>query len=155
MSYNNVYEQASSIIQENKNNLDIITASVTDQDIIYAENRLSVTFPAEYKQFLDDYGFLIYGGMAIKGLKHEAVNSDSMFNIVWMTETERVEGLPINYLILEESGMGEWYVLDVDSERVELIDGASYEIVDELEESYNSFSDYFYKMVNEEDEINS
>lgn len=93
--------------------------------------------------------------MAIKGLKHEAVNSDSMFNIVWMTETERVEGLPINYLILEESGMGEWYVLDVDSERVELIDGASYEIVDELEESYNSFSDYFYKMVNEEDEINS
>lgn len=30
MSYNNVYEQASSIIQENKNNLDIITASVTD-----------------------------------------------------------------------------------------------------------------------------
>ncbi|MBM7616603.1 hypothetical protein JOC36_000136 [Weissella uvarum] len=150
-----VYNQANSIIRENKNNLDIITANATDQDIIYAENRLSVTFPAEYKQFLNDYGFLIYGGMAIKGLNHEALDSDSTFNIVWVTETERAEGLPSNYLILEESGMGEWYVLDVYSERVELIDEASYELVDEPEESYNSFSAYFYKKVKEEDEIDS
>ncbi len=65
---------------------------------------------------------------------------------------ENNHNLPQQFVIVAESGMGELYVLDTKTNRVELVDDDEFNIVpDEPEKSFESFSAFFCKMVQQEE----
>ncbi len=142
----NYYDEGKQIIFENKGRKDVRYEGISSNDIIEVETLMSVCFPKEYQQFLKDYGFLDFKSMEIAGILSGEINNPVYENTVWLTLSERKENeLPEKYIILQDSGMGEWYALDLDTGQVVLMDNADYEIVPD--EAYISFSEFFYKML--------
>lgn len=150
------YKETQRIIKENDHNLQIDMDPAPESFIKETEKILDLKFSDDYIDFLKDYGFLGYGSLELYGVTNGDPYVKSVFNTVWMTLDERKNyNLPQQFVIVAESGMGELYVLDTKTNRVELVelgDDDEFNIVpDEPEESYENFSAFFCKMVQQEE----
>lgn len=136
--------------------LDTLLTGATEHQILEFEHKLGVTVSQDYRKFLQQFGALWFETLIISGIVSSNPNSrEDHANSLWLTISEREKShLPNHYVILSDSGMGEWYVLDTTTDRVELIDDVNFEIVpEEPEESYLNFSEFFYKKVIAEGEL--
>lgn len=92
-----------SIIDVIKSLEDIIsTGGVSEQDIIKAEQELNVSFSAEYKTFLAEFGSVLADDVEIVGIA-KAKNR----NVVEVTKREREfnKEIPKNLYVVENTGI--------------------------------------------------
>lgn len=77
---------------------------VSDRDILVAEQKLGLTFPAEYKSILKEFGTISFHGTEWTGL-----NVQGELNVVTATESERdlSRYVPSDCFVLESIGNGE------------------------------------------------
>lgn len=123
--------------------LDNLFQGATEYEILDFEQKLGVNVSPDYRKFLQEFGTLWFETFIISGIvSSNSNNKEDYANSLWLTIAEREQShLPNQYVILSDSGMGEWYVLDTNNGRIELIDNFDFEIVpEEPEESYLNFS---------------
>lgn len=151
------YNRAQNILLDEKNLQHIDFKPATENEIKEFSTKLNVQLPTDYIRFLKEFGSLSFKSLDIAGVLSGPGFSEfeNYSNAQWLTLSERRDnGLPEKYIILSDSGMGEWYVLDTITGRIELIDDVDFQLVPgEPEESYDSFSDFLYKKVKEYDEM--
>jgi hypothetical protein len=83
-------------------------------EITEGETRLSLTFPGDYRRFLQDFGWLAVGSKEIAGLGTDA---PAWLNVVATYRTEHHEShakMPANLLPIMNDGGGDLYCLDCD-----------------------------------------
>ena len=116
---------------------DFTHAKVTDIELELAEKELGLTLPVEYVEFLKSYG---HGG--ISGCCTEGIGLDGSYIFVENTLEYRTEGLPENYIVIENAD--EWlYCLDANTGKV-----MSWDMSGFTKEEYNSFDEYLMDQVN-------
>ncbi len=130
------YERAISIFKEIATGSTGFDGGVSASIISDAERRLGLAFPAELKAFYAEFGGGGVGGIEIAGLAYPEGN------VVDVTMEGRGDGLHEKLLLLESTGDGGFYTLDLrsaDEQPVRLwAPGASYS-VDDLEPVADSF----------------
>lgn len=108
------YERAKAIIVANSAKADFVGPRPR-QLIRKAEAALGVRFPPTYRQFLLDFGAGNFRSAEFYGVIDESWNESSVPDGVWCTLSEREQvGLPSNLVIVGDTGMGEFYVVDAD-----------------------------------------
>jgi len=92
--------------------------AVTEGEIADAESQLGVAFPPSYRQFVASLGLGDVNSREFYGLiPGKPVTAESGVPSVGISLRERLDsGLPASLVIVSDTGMGEWYVLDT-SER--------------------------------------
>jgi antitoxin YobK len=78
-----------------------------------AEKALGTTLPPTYRRFVRELGAGFCGGLELFGITGEPGQTDSAHDTVHRTLEERTYGLPPDMIIVAETGMGEFYVLDL------------------------------------------
>jgi hypothetical protein len=73
----------------------------TVDEIKTAEDRLGISFPDQYKEYLSNYGAISFQGTEWTGL-----NVDNYIDVVSITERERINNafFPHNCVVLENAG---------------------------------------------------
>jgi SUKH superfamily protein len=77
-----------------------------------AEQTLGLTFPPSYRAFLRRLGAGGVGPQEIYGVVDADFENSSVPDAVWVTLGERRRGLDQRFVVVGETGLGEWYVLD-------------------------------------------
>ena len=112
MSYEN-YEKAIKIITKNKHKCYFV-GKRSENLIQKAEEILKIKFPNTYKKFLLTYGAGSYGSQEILGVIDDDFQNSSVPDGVWYTLTDRKQvNLPLNLIVIYETGNGEMLCLDV------------------------------------------
>ena len=98
-------EKAAFIIDSNPDLAEFVGA-VPFEEIWVAENRLGVTFPDSYREFLQKYGAGAFGGQPVYGL---GVLDDGLPNVVWATEATRTadDFFPGDLVVIQDTGEGD------------------------------------------------
>ena len=98
-------EKAADIIDAN---LDLaeLAGPVPFEEVWVAENRLGVTFPDSYREFLQKYGAGSFGGIPVYGL---GVPDVALPNVVWATEALRAadDFFPGDLVVIQDTGEGD------------------------------------------------
>lgn len=111
MSTSSVTE-AFNLIEKNKERSDF-EALDDDKLIIEAEKKLGVSFPPSYRSFLLNYGCGGVGSSEIYGIIKSNPYGFGVPNAIWLTLDEREKwNLPHQFIIIGDTGDGDWYVLD-------------------------------------------
>jgi hypothetical protein len=111
MSKNNLTE-AFNLIERNKDKSDF-EALDDDVLIIQFEKKLGVTFPPSYRSFLLNYGCGGVGSSEIYGIIKNNPDGFGVPNGIWLTLDEREKwNLPHHFIIIGDTGDGDWYALD-------------------------------------------
>lgn len=158
----NYYQEAVKLIEANEELL-VYKNPATQDQITQAEKRLNFKFPRYYRQFLLDYGTLIFHSLDVRGLnKMDIEMSFNPHDIVAQTERDKEEGYHLDYLlILYELGNGEKFALNYknlnkqgEPRVTSFWPGAREE--QSFEVLYDSFEEFFYDLVKFEieDQIN-
>ena len=83
------------------------------QVVAAAERELGVTFPPTYRHFVSELGA---GGVApndFPGVIDGRFDEASPLDVVWVTlDQRRTYGFPTHLIVVGDTGMGEFYVLD-------------------------------------------
>jgi hypothetical protein len=76
------------------------------EEVWVAEGQLGVTFPDSYREFLQKYGSLVFGGEPVYGL---GVPDDNLPNVVWATNTVRTadDFFPGDLVVIQDTGEGD------------------------------------------------
>ncbi len=78
-----------------------------------AQKALGLEYPPTYRRFLREFGAVAVGGTEFYGIIDSDFASSGIPDSVWATLSQReVASLPDHLVIVGETGMGEWYVLD-------------------------------------------
>ncbi len=77
-----------------------------------AESALDINFPPSYREFLQRYGCGDIGGLEFYGIITSNFKNSGIPDAIWLTLTERKNGLPINFILIYETGDGTYYALD-------------------------------------------
>jgi antitoxin YobK len=73
-----------------------------------AERELDLSFPPEYRRFLEEYGAGSFGGSEIYGLVGDDFRDSGIPDAIWYTLTLRAEAsLPPDLVVVYSSGDGE------------------------------------------------
>lgn len=80
-------------------------------EIEAAEEYLGIKFPASYREFLRLVGWCSFGGREFYGITPGGVGATSVPSVTFATQAERVRGLPRTYILIEDSGGDEQFVL--------------------------------------------
>lgn len=105
----------------------------SEEQIIRAEKRLNLKFSEEYKEYVKEFGAISFFGNEWSGL-----NIDGYFNVVNITEDERVlnESFPKKHFVVENIGVDSIFIISNE-------DGKIYSIqYDKIEFLCNSLSEY-------------
>ena len=105
----------------------------SEEQIIRAEKRLNLKFSEEYKEYFKEFGAISFFGNEWSGL-----NIDGYFNVVNITEDERVlnESFPKKHFVVENIGVDSIFIISNE-------DGKIYSIqYDKIEFLCNSLSEY-------------
>lgn len=97
---------------------------VTNELITKVEDALNVKITGTYKQFLLDFGFLLFGGLEVFGIPHENIlkQNEDCTNVVINTLESREEiNLQENLLVIHNFGNGELYCLDLSSNQPQVV----------------------------------
>lgn len=115
-----------------------------------AERRLALTFPADLKAFYTQFGGGGVGGIELVGIAYPEGN------VVDVTMEAREDGLHEKLLVLESTGDGGFYVLDLrsdDEQPVRVwVPGVS-DLIDDLEPVAESFGEFFLMRVETAKEV--
>ena len=112
-------------------------ASVTDDMISEAEDKLGVKLPDQYVDYIKMFG---HGGIA--GLEILGVGLTGRMIFVDSTLEYRAEELPENLVVIEN--VDEWLMcLDCNTEKV-----VSWDFTGYIKEEYDSFDDYLIDQMN-------
>jgi hypothetical protein len=104
-----------------------------------AERRLALTFPTDLKAFYTQFGGGGIGGIEIAGLAY------TEGNVVGVTMEAREEGLHEKLVVLEPTGDGGFYVLDLrsdDDQPVRVWAPGASEVVDDLDSVAENFGEF-------------
>jgi hypothetical protein len=77
-----------------------------------AEDYLGVKFPPTYREFVASVGFSSFSGREFYGITRSGVAAKAIPSVIFATMDERRHGLPPQFLLIEDSGGEEEYVLD-------------------------------------------
>jgi antitoxin YobK len=119
--------------------------------IVLAENTLNLKFPESYKFFLQELGCGDIAGQEFFGIiKSDFINS-GIPDAIWITLKERYESnLPNNYVVIGETGDGDYIVLDCNDSndnKVMLWSPGVTNIQIAFKPYYCDFGHYFYDQV--------
>lgn len=122
-----------------------------------AENYLNIKLPDSYKNFLEIYGFLSFGGQEIYGLiDNDFINSE-VLDAFWLTMDFRKEfDLPHHIILISDIGDGSYYALDLtqmnDEQECPVViwPVGGYDETPELEIVAPDFGTWFYDQVMEQ-----
>jgi hypothetical protein len=80
--------------------------SVPAEEVWVAEQRLGVTFPDSYREFLQKYGALLFNEQPVYGL---GVPDDDLPNVVFATEQVRTSDdfFPGDLVVIQDTGAGD------------------------------------------------
>lgn len=135
----NDFEKAVTILEEIVSDDAGFDGGVSASTILDAERRLKLTFPAELKAFYSQFGGGGVGGVDIAGLAYPENN------VVGVIIECREDGLHEKLLVLESTGDGGFYALDLRSDDQQPVrvwaPGASAS-VDDLEPVAESFGEF-------------
>jgi len=122
-----------------------------------AEQTLGFQFFGTYRHFLANYGAGNFGAQEIYGVISDDFENSSVPDAIWYTITERKEiGLPLNLLVIYDTGNGEIFCLDfkqVNKENeptvVSFVPGVDLE-KQTYEKIADDFGDFLLDLVNQE-----
>jgi hypothetical protein len=78
-----------------------------------AEEALGLVFPPTYRRFVSELGAGSVGGREFYGVIDADFTNSTAPNGIWLTLDERTTyALPSQFVIVGDTGMGEWYALD-------------------------------------------
>lgn len=130
-----------------------------DHVIDEAERHLGLTFPPSYRRFLAELGAGSIRFREFYGIVPAGLDARGVPNTAWVTATARRDmALPRELIVVSDSGMGEYYVLNADTRfpsgegPVALYWIGSGAAVSELEIVAPSFRAFFLKSVREASE---
>lgn len=106
------YEAAIRLIEDNA---DLLTCIGTrPKELIQkAEERLGLSFPMSYKEFLLKFGAMSFGAEEIYGIVREDFDNSRVPDAIWFTLVERKQvNLPNHLLVIYDTGSEELYCLD-------------------------------------------
>ena len=97
--------KAAEIIEANPQLADF-AGGVPFEEVWVAEQRLEVTFPNSYREFLQRYGAGSFGGVLIHGL---GVPEDDLPHVVFATEAlrEADDFFPADLVVIQDTGEGD------------------------------------------------
>lgn len=126
-----------SLINQYEQNGDFNYATVTDDMITAAEEKLGVKLPEQYIDFLKEYG---HGGIA--GIEVMGVGLTGRMLFVDTTLEYREDDLPDNLVVVEN--VDEYLTcIDCDTEKIVSWDFSGY-----IKEDYDSFDEYLLDQMN-------
>ena len=106
------YERAKTLIIEHGYS-GLWTGQTLLSVVMQAEHELDLVFPADYKQFLLDFGAGSFGSAEFYGIIRNDLTIDSFLNVVWLVKNDRARyKLPVNLVIIGAAGNGSYYVLN-------------------------------------------
>jgi cell wall assembly regulator SMI1 len=77
-----------------------------------AEEYLGVTFPPTYREFVASVGWGSFAGREFYGITPSGVIAKAIPSVIFATKDERQHGLPSRFLLIEDPGGEEEYVID-------------------------------------------
>ena len=126
-----------SLINQYEQKGDFNYATVTDDVIVAAEEKLGVKLPEQYVDFLKEYG---HGGIA--GVETIGVGLTGRLIFVETTLDYREDDLPENLVVIEN--VDEYLTcIDCDTEKIVSWDFSGY-----IKEDYDSFDEYLLDQMN-------
>jgi hypothetical protein len=150
------YREAVRIISENGHLVFFRGDPISAGRISEAEVALGVALPPTYRQFLRDFGTLLFEGKEFRGIKESGSITDPSSHMVWLTLEFRNDGLiPPEMIVVGEDGMGNIDVIDI---RIRNDEGESPvvywspglpESAGEPEQLGEDFGDYFHRQIEE------
>jgi cell wall assembly regulator SMI1 len=84
----------------------------TPELISAAEEYLGVEFPPTYREFVASVGCGSFAGREIYGITPSGVDAKAIPSVIFATMDERRHGLPPQFILIEDPGGEEEYVLD-------------------------------------------
>jgi antitoxin YobK len=150
---NEQYNQAKALVHEH-DDLILFSHGAEDGVISKAETVLGLKFPPLYRQFLRDFGALVFAGIVIEGITGDDFVSSSVPNGVWLTLQERQKVHLAHHLILISFlDDGEYGALDTrfsynpDQCPVIVCGPGIYELPDEPEKLGDDFGEFFLDQI--------
>lgn len=106
------YENALNLINENEFLSDFV-GKCPEQLVRKAEEKLNLSFPKSYKQFLLNFGAGNFGSEEVYGIVKEDFENSGIPDAIWYTIKQRKEvNLPSNLVVIYHTGGEEIFCLD-------------------------------------------
>lgn len=112
----------------------------SEETIKKAENRLGVTFPPQYREYVKNYGA---GGIC--GVRISGIEKENHASVVEDTESYREFGLPKKYIVIENVDEFIYCLSTVEEYKVIRWDRTTKEEI----KRYNTFGEYLQDMFQE------
>ena len=125
------------LIKQYEKNGDFNYASVTDEIINSAEQKLNLKLPAEYTDYIKSYG---HGGIA--GIEILGVGLTGRLLFVDTTLEYRQEDLPLNLVVIENI---DEYLVCIDCNNNKIV---SWDFTGFINEEADSFDEYLIEQMN-------
>lgn len=107
------YKTAVELIEQHFDLGDFVQ-NITEELVKQAEEKLGLSFPTLYKNFLLNYGAGNFGSEEIYGILKDDFEHSGIPDAVWFTLKQRKEiNLPHNLIIIYHTGGEEMFCLDV------------------------------------------
>lgn len=106
------YEEAVKLIEKNEELTNCI-GGCSETLIKKAEERLNLSFPKSYREFLRKFGAMSFGAEEFYGIVREDFDNSRIPDAIWYTLMERKEvNLPTHLVIVYDTGSEELFCLD-------------------------------------------
>lgn len=106
------YSNAVDLIQQNPDLGDFV-GKCSEELVKKAEEKLNLSFPQSYKNFLLNYGAGNFGAEEIYGIINQDFENSGIPDAIWFTIKQRKDiNLPSNLLIIYHTGGEEIFCLD-------------------------------------------
>jgi hypothetical protein len=106
------YEEAITLIEKNEESINCI-GGCSESLIKKAEERLKLSFPKSYREFLLKFGAMSFGAEEFYGIVRENFDNSRIPDAIWYTLMERKEvNLPTHLLVVYDTGSEELFCLD-------------------------------------------
>jgi hypothetical protein len=107
------YIDAVGLLEQNSEISDFV-GRIAEETVRKAENKIGITFPPLYREFVLNYGAGNFGSEEIYGILKDDFDNSGIPDAVWFTLKQREEiDLPRNLVIIYHTGGEEMFCIDV------------------------------------------
>lgn len=107
------YIDAVDLLEQNSEISDFV-GSIAEETLRKAENKIGITFPPVYREFVLNYGAENFGSEEVYGILKDDFDNSSIPDSVWFTLKQREEiDLLRNLVIIYHTGGEEMFCIDV------------------------------------------